>query len=45
MAHRGSPRSGKKSLLALAGQWKMQNVSMAAHRLLRERPANDIQVP
>lgn len=45
MAHRGSLCSGEKSLLALAGQWKMQNVSTATHQLLRWRPANGIQVP
>ena len=43
-AHRGSPCSGKKSLLALAGQWKTHSVSMAAPQLLQKQPPNGIQV-
>lgn len=31
--HRESSCSGKKSLPALAGQWKMQSMSMAAHQI------------
>lgn len=45
MAYSSSVCSGEKSLLAGSGQSKMWNVSMAAHQLLRRRPANDIQVP
>lgn len=34
--HRESSCSGKKSLPALAGQWKMQSMSMAAHQISGE---------